>query len=218
MFGLRGFLLRHDTLLRQSSLEGLARQRPSSLASAKDAIRGSPVPPPPVPPPRPPRPPRPPSAPSAPALPVPPPHLETSLTTTTHVAPTTRVREEVSKCQCTPSSSRSKRLALLQKALLPRRASQFGFGRVTSFTSFEPSFRRALFRGLLENKRANAIIRRPPCKGGGMDYRRSFGHGLVTVCWLRTSNNQSIHDQHAERSFTTQVKAEKDTFGKMFCR
>ena len=101
MFGLRGFLLRHDTLLRQSSLEGLARQRPSSLASAKDAIRGSPVPPPPVPPPRPPRPP---SAPSAPALPVPPPHLETSLTTTTHVAPTTRVREEVPSANALPAA------------------------------------------------------------------------------------------------------------------
>ena len=101
MFGLRGFLLRRDTLLRQSSLEGLARQRPSSLASAKDAIRGSPVPPPPVPPPRPPRPP---SAPSAPALPVPPPHLETSLTTTTHVAPTTRVREEVPSANALPTA------------------------------------------------------------------------------------------------------------------
>ena len=41
-----------------------------------------------------------------------------------------------SKCQCTPSSSRSKRLALLQKALLPRRASQLG-STGFSFTSFE---------------------------------------------------------------------------------
>ena len=129
MFGLRGFLLRRDTLLRQSSLEGLARLRPSSLASAKDAIRGSPVPPPPVPPPRPPRPP---SAPSAPALPVPPPHLETSLTTTTHVAPTARVREEVPSANALPAAQDPSGLRSCKKrSCLGRRRNWVRLGSVS---------------------------------------------------------------------------------------
>ena len=111
MFGLRGFLFRHDSLLRQSSLEGLL-QRPSSLASPKEAVGSTGLT---LPVPRP-RPPHPPSAPSAasaasaasaPALLVPAPHLETSLattSTTTHVAPTTRGREEVSSANALPAA------------------------------------------------------------------------------------------------------------------
>ena len=45
-------------------------------------------------------------------------------------------------------------------------------------------------------KRAKALVPpTPPVKG--VDYRIRFGH---RVCWLRTSNNQSNHDQHVERA------------------